>query len=535
MISKKEQFKEKRELIRFLFSSTDRVFGGFGLPESSEEIVSLRILECSAGGLQYIIARDEERKIGVGSIITLHYLKGHPALELVSLITLKVRWISDNPLFADIVVGCQFIDIPKIIRQKIIQLTGIQQEAQEDQEVIFCEECGTKNIIDREAMAGIDKHPLVCQACNYMISRETIIAYSSNVNTRDRSLLHLLLIDDDLGNLLTLTAMLKKKYVVTMAPTGKRGLELAERTVPDLILLDVVMPEMGGFEVCTRLKANKKTRNIPVIFITAKSLEDDEYLFVGAAEYITKPVNRQLLDAKIRIHIQFKLLKEAHDNQIMELEHVLASLKKKYLEADVELEAIRQEKKNLETILNTIDVMIIIQTNEQKIVWANRSALNIFKTTLADVIGKPCHTLLQNSGVACIDCPLSAGGNNDYSKSIEVYNDRVNRLFLQSHLPLFNDDGEITGAVHLIKMKTSVESEVENGTKQESLSPLDISLSDNFMELNDIISAILIGSDTVRNKHKDDASLEEVSEYIGEAANRLRVMLNDLKTIPCSL
>jgi CheY-like chemotaxis protein len=532
MISKKEQFKEKRELIRFLFSSTDRVFGGFGLPESSEEIVSLRILECSAGGLQYTIARDKEKKVGVGSIITLHYVKGHPALEFVSRITLKVRWISDNPVFADIVVGCQFLDISKTIKQKIIQLTGVQEEAQE---VIFCEECGTKKIIDREAMADIDKHPLICQACNYMISRETIIAYSSNVNTRDRSLLHVLLIDDDLGNLLTLTAMLKKKYIVTMAPTGKRGLELAERTVPDLILLDVVMPEMGGFEVCTRLKANEKTSNIPVIFITAKSLEDDEYLFVGAAEYITKPVNRQVLDAKIRIHIQFKLLQDAHDKQIVELEHVLASLKKKYLESDVELEAIRQEKRNLEIILDTIDVIVIIQTNEQKIVWANRNALNIFKTTLADVIGKPCHTLLQNSGVACVDCPLSAGGNNDYSKPIEVYNDRVNRLFSQFHLPLFNDDGELTGAVHLIKMKTSAKSEAGNDTEQEPLSPLDISLSDNLMELNDIISTILIGSDTVRNKYKDDASLEDVSEYIGEAANRLRVMLKDFKTLPYSL
>lgn len=522
MISNKEQFTEKRKHIRFSFSSPDRVFGGFSLPEGSEETVSLRILDCSAGGLQYTIARDKERNVGVGSIVTLHHVEGSPVLESLSLVRLKVRWISDNPVFADIVVGCEFIDIAEEIKQKINQLVGTQQETQE---VIFCEECGTKKIVDRETIAGIDKHPLVCHVCNYMISRETIIAYSSNVNTRDRSSLHLLLIDDNLGNLLTMTAMLKKKYIVTMAPTGKRGLELAERTVPDLILLDVVMPEMGGFEVCASLKANPKTRNIPVVFITAKSLEDDEYLFVGAVDYITKPVNRQLLEAVIRIQLQSKLLQDAHDKQIAELENEITSLRKKYLEAGGGQEVIRQEKKNIETILDAIDVIVIIQSNEKKIVWANRNALTIFETTLTDVIGKPCYTLLQDTGASCAACPLSAGGIADYSKPVEVYNDRLNRLFSQSHLPLFDDDGELTGVAHLIKIKTSVKSE-------ESLSSPDRNLSANFMELNDIISAILIGSDTVRNKYKDDASLGEVNEYIGEAANRLRVMLNDLQPTP---
>ena len=368
-----------------------------------------------------------------------------------------------------------------------------------------------------------------------MISRETIISYSTNANTRYTCLFNLLLIDDDLGYLHVMTTMLQKTYNVTMAPTGKRGFELAEETAPDLILLDVTMPDMGGYEVCTRLKASKKTCNIPVLFVTANSLDDDEYLFAGAVDYITKPVNRQLLDAKIRIHLQFKLLQDAHDKQIVEWDNMIASLKRKDLEADVEQEAIRKEKKNLETILNTIDDIITIQTNEQQIVWANRSALTTLKTTLAEVIGKPCHTLFQNSGVPCSDCPMSDGGNNDYSKPIEVYNDRLDILFSQPHLPLFNDDGELTGAAHLIKMKTTVKSEAGDDSNQEPVSPLNKSLSDNFTELNDIVSAILIGSDTVRNKYKDDASLDEVNEYIGEAASRLRVMFKDLKPNSYSL
>ena len=526
MRSKKEQFEEKREHARILFSSADRVFGEFSVPEISEEMVSLRILDFSAGGLQCTITRETEGKVGVGSTIILHHVRGYSALEFVPLIVLKVRWILDNPIFENILLGCQFMDISETIEQKINKLTGIQQEAQE---VIFCEECGNKNIVDRKAMAVIDEQPLICQTCNNLMSRETIISYSSNVNTRDPSLFHLLLIDDDLGYLHIMTTMLQKTYAVTMAPTGKRGLELAEETAPDLILLDVTMPDMGGYEVCTKLKANRNTCNIPIIFVTASGLDDDEYLFAGAVDYITKPVNRQLLDAKIRVHLQFKLLQDAHDKQIEERDNMIASLRKKHLEADAEQEAIRREKKNLETILNTIDDIITIQTNDQQIVWANRSALTTFKATLADVIGKPCHTLFQNSGVACSDCPLSDGGNKDYSKPIEVYNDRLNILSLQSHLPLFNDDGELTGAAHQIKVKTVLQSEAGDDSSQELVSPLNKSLSNNFTELNDIISAILIGSDTVRNKYKDDASLDEVNEYIGEAANRLRVMLNDLE------
>lgn len=455
MISKKEKYKERRKFTRFLFSADNRVFGEFNFPEIFKERISLKILDISAEGMQFTIARETGGKVCVGSSIIFHYVNEYPALEFVPRIRLKVKWILDNPVFKNIFVGCQFMNISEEIKQKIDQFAGAQKM---DQEVIFCEECGNKNIVDCKAMAGIDEQPLICQTCNNLISREAVISYSSNFNTLDTSSRHLLLIDDDLGYLRIMTAMLQKKYNVTMAPTGKHGLKLAEETNPDLILLDMSMPDMDGYEVCTRLKANRKTRNIPVIFVTSEISEDDEDkgLSVGAVDYITKPVDQQLLDARIAVQLRFKLLQDAHNKQIVELDNLIASLKKNHLKADIELEAIRQEKKNLETILNTIDNIIIIQNNEQQIVWANRSALTTFKTTLADVIGKPCHVLFQNSGAACSDCPLSCGGIDDYSKRIEVYNDRLNVLFSQTHLPLFNDDGELIGTTHLVKIKTAV-------------------------------------------------------------------------------
>jgi len=455
MISKKENYKERRNATRFLFSASDRVFGEFDLPEISDGVISLRILDISAGGLYCSIARDKGGEVCVGSTIILHHVKEYPALEFIPRIKLEVKWILENPLFKNILVGCQFLDISETIKQKINQFVGTQQKSQV---VVFCEECGNKNIVDSKVMDGIDEQPLICQICNNLISRETVISYPISFNTPDRSSCHLLLIDDDLGHLRIMMSMLQKKYNVTMALTGKRGLELAEETNPDLILLDVSMPNMGGYEVCTRLKANRKTRNIPVIFVSATISDDDEDkgLSLGAVDYITKPLDQQLLDARITVQLKFKLLQDAYDKQIVEQDNLIASLKKNHLEAEVELKAIRQEKENLETILNTIDDIIIIQTNEQQIVWANRSTLTTFKTTLADVTGKPCHALFQDSGAACRDCPLSGSGIDGYSKPTEVYNDRLNVLFSQSHLPLFNDNGELTGTVHLVKMKTAV-------------------------------------------------------------------------------
>ncbi|MBI3004834.1 MAG: response regulator transcription factor [Ignavibacteriales bacterium] len=93
----------------------------------------------------------------------------------------------------------------------------------------------------------------------------------------------------------------KERYSVLTAHTGKRALELAEKK-PDLILLDIMMPEMNGMEVVKELKRNKKTESIPVLFLTAKSSETDEIvgLELGADDYIMKPISVGKILARVR-------------------------------------------------------------------------------------------------------------------------------------------------------------------------------------------------------------------------------------------
>ncbi|WP_114417611.1 hybrid sensor histidine kinase/response regulator [Marinospirillum perlucidum] len=115
----------------------------------------------------------------------------------------------------------------------------------------------------------------------------------------------ILVVDDAPENLDIMTSLLSDHYQVKAAINGKIALKIAEKQRPDLILLDVMMPEMDGYEVCQHLKASDATRDIPVIFLTALDSADDETqgLKLGAVDYIAKPLNPDILLTRINTHL----------------------------------------------------------------------------------------------------------------------------------------------------------------------------------------------------------------------------------------
>ncbi|MCL2821368.1 MAG: diguanylate cyclase [Oscillospiraceae bacterium] len=116
----------------------------------------------------------------------------------------------------------------------------------------------------------------------------------------------ILISDDEKFNLDILASILSPFYNILIARNGTRTLELAKLNSPDLILLDVIMPDMNGFEVITKLKESDHTVNIPVIFITGLTDPDDEErgFFLGAVDYITKPFNKAIVKARVNTHIK---------------------------------------------------------------------------------------------------------------------------------------------------------------------------------------------------------------------------------------
>jgi diguanylate cyclase (GGDEF)-like protein len=119
---------------------------------------------------------------------------------------------------------------------------------------------------------------------------------------------NLLIADDTSTNIELLDAVLGADYEILFATSGAQALELAISQTPDLILLDIMMPEMDGFETCSRLKADQRTAEIPVIFVTALSREAEEArgLEVGAVDFIFKPFSPAVIRARVRNHLELK-------------------------------------------------------------------------------------------------------------------------------------------------------------------------------------------------------------------------------------
>lgn len=127
-----------------------------------------------------------------------------------------------------------------------------------------------------------------------------------------------LVVDDTPDNLSLMGQILEKHFTVKVANRGDKALKIMEgRYPPDLILLDIMMPGMDGYEVCRRLKANPVVRDIPVIFLTARnSVEDEAYgLELGAVDYITKPISPPILLARIKTHLDMRHVQRLLMNQ----------------------------------------------------------------------------------------------------------------------------------------------------------------------------------------------------------------------------
>ena len=140
----------------------------------------------------------------------------------------------------------------------------------------------------------------------------------------------ILLVDDQPANLDVLCRLLEANgYKIMLAPSGAVALKSAERAMPDLILLDVMMPEMDGFEVCRRLKADEKTREIPVIFITARDVHEDVVagFEIGAVDYIAKPFNEREVLVRVQTHVRLNRLTQELVQKNRELEEEISQRK----------------------------------------------------------------------------------------------------------------------------------------------------------------------------------------------------------------
>ncbi|MCP4219896.1 MAG: response regulator [bacterium] len=140
----------------------------------------------------------------------------------------------------------------------------------------------------------------------------------------------ILMVDDVAMNLQILGNILRRRgYRVAPANNGIQALEVIEELQPDLVLLDIMMPELDGYEVCRRIKENPKVNEIPVIFITAKVATEDivEGFKAGAIDYVTKPFNPSELLARVSTHLELKKSRDREKKLVKGLKDALSKVK----------------------------------------------------------------------------------------------------------------------------------------------------------------------------------------------------------------
>jgi class 3 adenylate cyclase len=139
----------------------------------------------------------------------------------------------------------------------------------------------------------------------------------------------ILVVDDTPANLAVMSELLRDEYRVRVATSGERALQMvASEAPPDLILLDVMMPGMTGYEVCRQLKADPSTRHIPIIFCSALNEVDDEMrgLALGGVDYIAKPVNPPIVKARVRTHLLLSEQSRSLERAVQQLREQAAEL-----------------------------------------------------------------------------------------------------------------------------------------------------------------------------------------------------------------
>lgn len=211
----------------------------------------------------------------------------------------------------------------------------------------------------------------------------------------------ILIVDDMTTNLLILSDVLKDEYNLKIAKNGEKCLEIldAHHKEIDLILLDIEMPGQNGYEVCKLIKENDKTKDIPVIFVTAKSSEEDEEygLNVGAIDYITKPFSKVVI--KTRIKNQIKLREKTYLLEQLSMNDGLTNIKNRRFFDEIfekTFAKVKRELTNLAVMMIDIDFFKLYNDNYGH--GKGDEALKIVAATLKENLKRPTDLVARYGG-----------------------------------------------------------------------------------------------------------------------------------------
>nr|WP_139064047.1 PleD family two-component system response regulator [Thiorhodospira sibirica] len=209
-----------------------------------------------------------------------------------------------------------------------------------------------------------------------------------------------LVVDDQPTNVQALAKLLKDEYRVQVATSGSKALDIAnQEQPPDLILLDIEMPEMDGYEVCRALKSDSRTNRIPVIFVTARdAVEDEELGFrLGAVDYVSKPFHPAIVRARVRNHMRLKIKTDLLEKLAM-LDGLTGIPNRRYLNERMNHEWQRAIRESRPLSLVMMDIDYFKPYNDQYGHGAGDDCLGKVAKALQGAITRPADLVARYGG-----------------------------------------------------------------------------------------------------------------------------------------
>jgi diguanylate cyclase (GGDEF)-like protein len=209
----------------------------------------------------------------------------------------------------------------------------------------------------------------------------------------------ILIVDDMAANIEILAGILNSEYEILFATSGKEALEIATEQVPDLILLDVIMPGMDGYQVCRELKRREKTKDIPIIFVTANSQEEDESrgFEEGVVDYIIKPVRPSIVKARVRIHLELKRYRD-HFKTLSTIDGLTGIANRRKFDETLEIEWRRARRNQRPLSLIMMDIDFFKAYNDHYGHSAGDECLRKLSAGIAQVYHRPADLFARYGG-----------------------------------------------------------------------------------------------------------------------------------------
>lgn len=265
----------------------------------------------------------------------------------------------------------------------------------------------------------------------------------------------ILVVDDTLASLKLLCDLLKTEgYEVRAAINGELALESTIGNPPDLVLLDILMPGMDGFEVCRKLKTNPNTLNVPIIFISALSDTDEKVqgFGLGAVDFVTKPYQREELLSRVRTHLEIDRLRN-------HLEEMVAARSQQLAESETRLRASLDDfmfaNAQLRTLLHTIPDLVWLKDPDGVYLACNRQFERFFGASEADIIGKTDYDFVDRELADLFRAndlkAMAAGKVQSNEDWLAFADDGYRGLFETLMTPMQDRDGKLIGVLGIAR------------------------------------------------------------------------------------